>query len=91
MVTPILLPRTLPGEKRQRSRWCPCWWYQEWLGRRFLFLAAQVRQNPIDDVLVLNTSDDPDGAPTPPADLYLDIEDAFQALSPGHSGMTLNG
>jgi len=44
--TRILLPRALPDEKRQCGRWCPGWWYQEWLGRGFLFLPAQVSQNP---------------------------------------------
>jgi hypothetical protein len=53
-----LLMKLRPGEKRQRVRWRPGWRYQKGPGRGFLFRLAKMGQDPIDDVLVLNTSDD---------------------------------
>ena len=47
-----------PGEKRQRGRWRPGWGHQEGPGRGFLFLLAKMSQDPVDDVLILNASDD---------------------------------
>jgi len=45
-------------EKRQRGRWRSCWWCQVGQGGGALFLIAQMNQNSIDDVLILNASDD---------------------------------
>ncbi len=54
-----LLMKLRPGEKRQRGRWRPGWRYQKGPGRDFLFCLAKMGQDPVDDVLVLNTADDP--------------------------------
>ena len=34
------------------------WWCQEGPGRGFLFLLAKISQNPVDNVLLLDASDD---------------------------------
>ena len=47
-------------------------------------------QDLVADVLVLNTGNDPDRSTAAAADLDVDIEDTFQALSPGHRGVTLS-
>ena len=46
------------SEKRQRGRRRPGWGHQEGLGRGVLFLLAKMSQDPVDDVLILNASDD---------------------------------
>ena len=48
----------LPGGKRQRGRWRRGWWYQEGSGRGILFLLAKMSQDPVANVLVLDTGDD---------------------------------
>jgi hypothetical protein len=55
-----LLIKLRPGEKRQRGRWRPGWRHQKGPGRGFVFRLAKMGQDPVDDVLVLNTSDDSD-------------------------------
>jgi hypothetical protein len=55
-----LLIKLRPGEKRQRGRWRPGWRYQKGPGRGFLFRLAKMGQDPVDHLLVLNTSDDSD-------------------------------
>ena len=45
-------------------------------------------QYPIDDVLVLDTRDDPDRSATKTADLDVDVENALQSLRPGHGCAT---
>jgi hypothetical protein len=47
-------------------------------------------QDPVDDLLVLNTSDDSDRASTAAADFNVDIEYSLESLGPGHSRMTLD-
>ena len=42
-----------------------------------LFLIAQMSQNSIDDVLVLDTCDDPDRSATKTADLDVDVENTL--------------
>ena len=42
-----------------------------------LFLLAKMSQDPVDDVLILNASDDVDGPTAVAADLNLDIEYTF--------------
>ena len=64
-----LLIKFRPGEKRQVGRWCPGWRYQKGPGRGFLFRLAKMGQDPVDDVLVLNTSDDSDKSAAAAADL----------------------
>ena len=81
----------LPGEKRQCPRWRSGRWHQQWPSRCFLFFLAQVSQYSIDDVLVLDTGDDPDRSAATATDLDIDVEDAFEPLRPGHGGMTLGG
>ena len=48
-------------------------------------------QYSIDDVLVLDTGDDPDRSAATATDLDIDVEDAFEPLRPSHGGMTLGG
>jgi len=48
-------------------------------------------QDPVDDVLILNASDDFDGPTAATANLDVDIEHSLKALSPGHGGMALSG
>lgn len=43
--------------------------HQQWLGRRFPLFLAHVSQDLVDDVLVLDTSDDSGGSATKTADL----------------------
>ena len=50
-----------------------------------LFLVAQMSQNCVDDVLVLNTSNDFDGPAAATADLNIDVEHTLEPLGPGHS------
>ena len=47
-------------------------------------------QDSVDDVLVLDTGDDFDSTSATATDLDVSIEDAFQALGPGHRGVTLS-
>ena len=61
-------------EKRQRGRWRPGWGHQEGPGRGVLFLLAKMGQEPVDDVLILNASDDFQRPATPATGLYVNIE-----------------
>jgi hypothetical protein len=72
-------------------RWRSGRWHQQWPSRCFLFFLAQVSQYSIDDVLVLDTGDDPDRSAATATDLDIYVEDAFEPLRPGHGGMTLGG
>jgi hypothetical protein len=49
-----------------------------------------VGQNPVDDVLVLYASNDPDRPATATADLDIDGKNAFQALGPSHRRVMLS-
>ena len=80
-----------PDEKGQRAGWCPGWWYQEWPGSGFLFLPAQVSQDAVDNVLVLDASNYPDSTSATATDLNVYTENAFKTLRPGHRSMTLGG
>ena len=60
-----------------------------WQSGGVLFLALEVSQNPVDNVLVLNTTDDPDRASTASTDLDVDIEYSLESLGPSHSSMAL--
>jgi hypothetical protein len=46
-------------------------------------------QNSIDDILVLNTRDDPDRSSATATDFDVDVEDALEPLCPGHCHMSL--
>ena len=96
----------LPGEKRQctpghplstlradspRLRWRPGWRHQEGSIRDFLLLLAKMGQDPVDDVLVLDASDDFDRSAAAAADFDFYIEYSLESLSPSHSGMALGG
>jgi len=61
-------------EKRQLGRWRPGWGRQEGPGRGVLLLLAKVGQDPVDDVLILNASDDFQRPATPATGLYVNIE-----------------
>ena len=54
-----------------------------------MFLALKMSQDPVDNVLVLNTTDDPDRASTASTDLDVDIEYSLESLGPSHSSMAL--
>ena len=86
-----LLVKLRPGEKRQRGMWRPGWRYQKGPGRGFLFRLAKMGQNSIDDVLVLNTSDDSDRSVAAAADFNVDIEYSLESLGPGHRDVSFNG
>ena len=84
-----LLIKLRPGEKRQRGRWRPGWRYQKGPGRGFLFLLAKMSQDLVDDVLLLDASDDFDRPTAATVSLHVDIEHALESLGPGHSSMAL--
>ena len=77
-------------EKRQRGRWRSCWWCQVGQGGGALFLIAQMSQNSIDDVLVLDTCDDFYRPAAVAADFDVYVEYSLEPLSPGHGGMALS-
>jgi len=85
-----LLIRLRPGEKRQRGRWRPGWRYQKGPARGFLFRLAKMGQNPVDDVLVLDTCNDSRRSTTATAHFNTDIEYSLESLGSGHSHMTLD-
>ena len=64
-------------------------WRQEWPSGSILFLFVQVSQHPVYDVLLLNTRNDSDRPTATTADLDIDAENAFKALSPRHGCMAL--
>ena len=65
------------------------WWCQVWQSGGVVFLALKMNQDPVDNVLVLNTTDDPDRASTASTDLDVDIEYSLESLGPSHSSMAL--
>ncbi len=81
----------LPSEKSQCFRWCSGRWCQLWQGGGVLFLSLKMSQNSIDDVLVLDTSDNSDRSAAAAADFDVHIEYSLEPLSPGHGGMALGG
>ena len=60
------------------------WWCQVWQSGGVLFLALEVSQNPVDNLLVLNTGDDFDGPTKAIANVSVDIEYSLESLGPGH-------
>ena len=72
-------------EKRQRGRWRPGWRYQEGPGRGFLFLLSKICQDSVDDVLILNASDDFGGPTAATTNFNIDIEYALESLGPRHT------
>ena len=60
-----------------------------WQSGGVLFLTLKMNQDPVDNVLVLNTTDDPDRASTASTDLDVDIEYSLESLGPSHSSMAL--
>jgi hypothetical protein len=65
-------------------------------GRGVPFLIAKMRQNSIDDVLVLDApvrrpDNDPHGTTATTANLDIDIENSLESLGPGHGGMLFSG
>ena len=47
-------------------------------------------QDPVDDVLILNASDDFDGPTAATTNFNIDIEYSFESLAPGHRGVMLD-
>ena len=72
-------------EKRQRGRWRPGWRYQEGPGRGFLFLLSKICQDSVDDVLILNASNDFGGPTAATTNFNIDIEYALESLGPRHT------
>ena len=54
-----------------------------------MFFLAKMSQNPVDNVLVLNTGDDL--YLTTAMTANLDIEDALESLGPGHRDVPFRG
>ena len=48
-------------------------------------------QDPVDDVLILNASDDFDRSTAAAANLDINVDDPLQTLRPGHRSVTLDG
>ena len=61
-----------------------------WQGGGVLLFSLKMSQNSIDDVLVLDASDDSDRSAAA-ADFDFYIEYSLESLSPSHSGMALGG
>ena len=59
--------------------------------RGVVFVLLKMGQDPVDDVLVLDASDDFDRSTATTANLDIDIEYTFQSLGPGHRGMLFGG
>ena len=78
-------------EKRQRGRWRPGWRYQEGPGRGFLFLLSKICQDSVDDVLILNASDDFGGPTAATTNFNIDIEYALEPLGPRHRDVSFSG
>ena len=60
-----------------------------WQSGGVLFLALKMSQDPVDDVLLLDASDDFDRPTAATANLDVDFEHALESLGPGHSSMAL--
>ena len=56
-----------------------------------MFFLAKMSQNPVDNVLVLNASDDFDGPTAMTANLDIDIEYALESLGPGPRDVSFGG
>ena len=56
-----------------------------------LFLFAKMRQDAIDNVLVLNTGDDLYRSTAAITNVNVDIEDAIESLGPGHCDVPFSG
>ena len=54
-----------------------------------LFLIAQMSEDSVNNVLVLNARDDSDRSTAAAADFDVDIKHSLESLGPGHGGMTL--
>jgi len=50
-----------------------------------------VGQDPVDDVLILNASDDFDGPTAATTNFNIDIEYSFESLGPGHRDVPFSG
>ena len=53
--------------------------------------SREVSQDPVDDVLILNASDDFDGPATATTNFHIDIEYALESLGPGHRDVPFSG
>ena len=60
-------------------------------GAGVLFLIAQMSQNSIDDVLVLDTRDDSDRSTAAAADFDVYVEYSLESLSLGHRDVPFSG
>ena len=69
-----------PSEKRQNGRWRSGWRCQVRQGGGALFSIAQMSQNSIDNVLILDAGDDTGTTTAAAANVDVDSEDALQNL-----------
>ena len=53
------------------------------------FLVAQMSEDSVNNVLVLDARDDSDRSTAAAADLDVYVENTLEPLGPGHCGMTL--
>jgi hypothetical protein len=62
-----------------------------WQSGGVLFLALKMSQDSVDDVLILNASDDFDGPTAATTNFNIDIEYALESLGPGHRDVPFSG
>ena len=62
-----------------------------WKSWGVLFLAFKMSQDPVDDVLILNASDDFDGPTAVTTNFNIDIEYSLESLGPGHRDVPFSG
>ena len=91
VIARALLPRVLSHENMQHARRDPDGGCQEWPGRYAPLFMAQLSQDFVDGLLIFNAGYDSDSIPATVTTLNVNIEDAFQALRPGHGCVTLDG
>ena len=62
-----------------------------WKSWGVLFLAFKISQDPVDDVLLLDASDDFDRPTAATANPKVDIEYSLESLGPGHRDVPFSG
>lgn len=65
--------------------WLPGWRHQEGSIWDFLLLLTKMGQDTVDDVLVLDASDDFDSSAAAAADFDFYIEYSLESLNPSHT------
>ena len=62
-----------------------------WQSGGVLFLALKMSHDSVDDVLILNASDDFGGPTAATTNFNIDIEYALESLGPGHRDVPFSG